>query len=69
MTLLVMLLTTATAWAKDNVPYLAPTAPVGQQSNTQDGVTVINNDSKPEKIGTANQTTWYVVEGSVSYTS
>ena len=69
MTLLVMLLTTATAWAENNVPYFDPTAPVGQQAKTQDGVIVINDENKPETMGTANQTTWYIVEGSVSYTS
>lgn len=68
MTLLIMLLTTATAWAEDNVPYLDPTAPVGQQSKTQDNVTVltgneITSDNSPLQGG------WYIVKGTINYSS
>lgn len=65
MTLLVMLLTTAMAWAEDNVPYFDPTAPVGQQSKTQDNVTVLTGNE------TGNETSlsggWYVIKGNVNY--
>ena len=68
MTLLVMLLTTATAWAEDNVPYLDPTAPVGQQSKTQDNVTVLTGNEITSE-GSPLQEGWYIVKGTINYSS
>ena len=66
MTLLVMLLTTATAWAEDNVPYFDPTAPVGQQSKTHNGVTVLTG-SEITSEESSLQEGWYIVKGNVNY--
>ena len=68
MTLLVMLLTTATAWAEDDVPYFDPTAPVGQQSKTQDGVTVLTGD-EITSVEFPLQEGWYIVKGTINYSS
>lgn len=72
MTLLMMLLTTATAWADTGFNYIGAD---GAQRNTftNDGipdasVTVITSSNMPTEIGTANTTTWCVVTGIVKYT-
>lgn len=71
MTLLVMLLTTATAWADTGFNYIGAN---GAQRNTftndnipDANVTVINSSNKPTEIGAANTTTWCVVTGDVEY--
>ena len=61
MTLLLMLLTTVTAWAAGDiyVGYLDPTAPIGMQRKT-----VLNPgwvDENTTEIGIADETTWYYV--------
>ena len=73
MTLLVMLLTTATAWADDGFNYIGADGSV-HNTYTDDGildnnVIVINSSNKPTEIGAANATTWCVVTEDVSYTS
>ena len=57
--LLVMMLTTATAWA-DNVTYFDPTDAVNP-TKTAENPTVITSETT--EIGTADQTTWYYVSG------
>ena len=71
MTLLMMLLTTATAWADTGFNYIGAD---GAQRNTftNDGipdasVTVITSSNMPTEIGTANTTTWCVVTEAVEY--
>ena len=59
MLLLVMMLTTATAWA-DNVTYFDPTDAVNP-TKTAENPTVITSETT--EIGTADQTTWYYVSG------
>ena len=61
MSLLVMVLTTMTAWAAElnYVGYLDPTAPIGMQRKT-----VLNPvwvDENTTEMGTAGETTWYYV--------
>lgn len=73
MTLLVMLLTTATAWADTGVNYIGADGAV-RNTYTDDGIPdasiiVINSSNKPTEIGAASTTTWCVVTEDVSYTS
>lgn len=63
MTLLVMLLTSATAWS-ESVKYIDADG----QEKTQDGVTIINNNTQIT-LGTTNKTTWYVMTGEINYES
>lgn len=63
-TLLLLLLTSATAWAADGVKYIDADG----QEKTQDGVTIINNNTSTT-FGTTNATTWYVMTGEINYTS
>ena len=63
MTLLLAMLMTASAWAEADiyVGYLDPTAPIGQQRKT-----VLNPvwvDENTTEMGTADETTWYLVSG------
>lgn len=64
MTLLVMLLTSATAWAADGVKYIDADG----QEKTQNGVTIIN-DNTPITLGTTDATTWYIMTGEINYES
>ena len=66
MTLLLAMLMTASAWAEADiyVGYLDPTAPIGQQRKT-----VLNPvwvDENTTEMGTADETTWYLVSGTVT---
>ena len=66
MSLLLMMLTTMTAWAAGDiyVGYLDPTAPIGMQRKT-----VLNPvwvDDNTVEIGTAGKTTWYFVSGTIT---
>lgn len=63
MTLLLLLLTSATARA-ESVKYIDADG----QEKTQDGVTIINNNTSTT-FGTTNATTWYVMTGEINYTS
>ena len=63
---LLLTLTAQTAWAAGDiyVGYLDPTAPIGQQRKT-----VLNPvwvDDNTVEIGTAGETTWYLVSGTVT---
>lgn len=62
-TLLVMLFTSATAWS-ESVKYIDADG----QEKTQDGVTIINNNTQIT-LGTTNKTTWYVMTGEINYES
>ena len=62
MTLLLMMLTTATAWA-DNVTYFDPTDAVNP-TKTAENPTVITSETT--EIGSEGQTTWYYVSGTVT---
>lgn len=66
MTLLALVLTSASAWAAGYiyVGYLDPTAPIGMQRKT-----VLNPvwvDDNTVEIGTASETTWYFVSGTIT---
>ena len=63
---LLLTLTAQTAWAAGDiyVGYLDPTAPIGQQRKT-----VLNPvwvDDNTVEIGTAGETTWYLVSGTIT---
>ena len=64
MTLLLLLLTSAIALAADGVKYIDADG----QEKTQDGVTIINNNTSTT-FGTTNATTWYVMTGEINFTS
>ena len=59
--LLLMLLTTASAWSEDGVTYMDADG----TAHTQDGVTVINSSNMPTSLAEG----WYVVTENVNYTS
>ena len=63
MTLLMMLLTATSAWAEElnYVGYLDPTAPIGMQRKTVLNPGWISYNTA--EIGTAGETTWYLVSG------
>ena len=62
-TLLVMLFTSATAWA-ESVKYIDADG----KEKTQNEFTIINNKTQIT-LGTANKTTWYVMTGEINYES
>lgn len=64
--LLMMVLTTATAWADElvDIKYYDPTAAMGQQRKTATDVLDITNSTTA--IGTACNETWYYVSGTVT---
>ena len=64
MTLLLLLLTSTTAWAADGVKYIDADG----QEKTQNGVTIIN-DNTPITLGTTDATTWYIMTGEINYES
>lgn len=63
-TLFVMLLTSATAWAADGVKYIDADG----KEKTQNEFTIINNNTQIT-LGTTNKTTWYVMTGEINYES
>lgn len=63
-TLLLLLLTSATVWAADGVKYIDADG----QEKTQNGVTIIN-DNTPITLGTTDATTWYIMTGEINYES
>ena len=64
MTLLLLLLTSATVWAADGVKYIDADG----KEKTQNEFTIINNKTQIT-LGTTNKTTWYVMTGEINYES
>lgn len=63
-TLLLLLLTSPTAWAADGVKYIDADG----KEKTQNEFTIINNNTQIT-LGTTNKTTWYVMTGEINYES